>query len=134
MAVCPQECITVNGRRISKDDIIDLPSQESKATPEQLQSLMLGRRSIRRFKKDEVPEDVLKKIVEIAGSAPIGIPPTGVEITIYRGEKEVQEFAGKVISRFGKISRMLKVMSFIFRPFFNKRYSRNIQVFCLPCS
>ena len=43
---------------------------------------MAGRRSIRDFKDQEVGEDLIQKIIEAAVSAPMGIPPSDVNLVI----------------------------------------------------
>ncbi len=43
VTVCPNGSITVQGRRFELGRVVDLPPQESRATPEQLDALLLSR-------------------------------------------------------------------------------------------
>jgi ferredoxin len=47
-AVCPTGSITVRGRRFELGELVDLPPAHHRATAEQLDGLLLSRRSIRR--------------------------------------------------------------------------------------
>jgi ferredoxin/nitroreductase len=121
MMVCPSGAVTVTGRGISPDDLVPLPAVEARATADQLAALMLSRRSIRHFSDREVGADVLERIVEMASSAPMGIPPWDVGCVTIRGREEVQQLVGDVIKGyegFLKIFRpwLLKLM----RPFWGK--------------
>ena len=44
VAVCPKDCITVRGRDLFPQDIIAMPTKESRATYTQLKALMTGMR------------------------------------------------------------------------------------------
>ena len=104
MAICPTKAIEVSGREISVDDLVDLSEITSKTNFEQLKNLMIGRRSIRDFKDKEIGEDLIEKIIESACYAPMGIPPSDVQLVVFRGKDKVREFSFDVIDYFSKIS------------------------------
>lgn len=121
MMVCPQGAVTVTGRGISPEDLREQPPKEERATAEQLAALMLSRRSVRRFSDREVDAEDLERIVEMASTAPMGIPPWDVGCVTIRGREEVQRLAAEVIKGyegFLKVFRpwLLKVM----RPFWGQ--------------
>lgn len=121
MMVCPQGAVTVTGRGISPEDLLELPPKEERATAEQLAALMLSRRSVRRFSDREMDGEDLKRIVEMASTAPMGIPPWDVGCVTIRGREEVQRLAAEVVNGykgFLKVFRpwLLKVM----RPFWGQ--------------
>ncbi len=107
MAICPTGAITVTGREISSDDLIPIPPKEEKTNYDQLYKLMIGRRSIRDFKSKDVEEELISKIVEATQTAPMGIPPSDVYLTIFKGTKKVSEFSEDVIEHITKIKGML---------------------------
>ena len=76
-------------RCLSLDDIMEIPSKESRATYEQLKSLMLARRSIRDFRDKEVEREVIDKIINAASTSPMGLPPSDVEILVLDGLEAV---------------------------------------------
>jgi nitroreductase len=106
MMVCPQGSVTVTGRGISPDDLLPLPGREVQATPEALAALMQARRSVRRFSDQEVAPEVLDRIVEMAASAPMGIPPWDVGCVVVRGRQQVQRLADDIIKGY---ERFLKI-------------------------
>lgn len=107
MMVCPNGSITVSGRGMSPDDVIDLPSEEQRATSEQLSALMLSRRSIRTFTDTPVSRDTIDRIVNTASSAPMGIPPWEVGVSVLLGRDKVAELSKDAANGY---AGMLKVM------------------------
>ena len=97
MMVCPEGNITVTGRGISPDDLLPLPAREEMASADALAALMRSRRSVRRFKDREVDAELLERIVEMASSAPMAIPPWDVGCVVVRGHDKVRQLAAKVI-------------------------------------
>lgn len=93
MAVCPSGAVTVSGRGISPRDVMELPPLSDCATVGQLASLMRLRRSVRHFADREVEMEKVERILEMASTAPMGIPPTDVEVLVFAGRRKVQEFA-----------------------------------------
>lgn len=104
MAVCPTRAIEVSGREMSGDDLIDLSEIKVKTNYDQIKNLMIGRRSIRDFKDKEIEDELIEKIIESAGYAPMGIPPSDVQLIVFRGKDKVREFSFDVIDYFNKIS------------------------------
>jgi ferredoxin len=82
MAVCPTKAIEISGREISVDDLVDLSEITNKSNFEQLKNLMVGRRSARDFKDKEIAEELIEKIIESSSYAPMGIPPSDVQLMI----------------------------------------------------
>jgi nitroreductase/NAD-dependent dihydropyrimidine dehydrogenase PreA subunit len=85
MAVCPTRAVQVEG--------LDLAGfqdfAEPLATPQALLALMRRRRSMRVFEDRPVPREVLQQIVDAAATAPMGIPPSGVEVTVLSRREQV---------------------------------------------
>lgn len=93
MAVCPTGAIRVHGRTLSEDDLMDLPSKESAASFEQLQALYLRRRSVRDFKDKAVEPEKIRKILEAASTAPMGLPPSDVNVLVLDSKDKTRAFA-----------------------------------------
>ncbi len=107
MMVCPEECIEVRGRGIAMADLMPLPPKESRASLEALRNTMRSRRSVRRFADREVSPDQLERVVDMAATGPMGIPPWDVGVATVAGFAAVQELAAEIIDGY---RRMLKVM------------------------
>jgi NAD-dependent dihydropyrimidine dehydrogenase PreA subunit/nitroreductase len=103
MAVCPVNAIEISGREMTVDDRIDLSEMKNKPSYELLQNLMIGRRSIRDFKDVELEDGLIQKIIEAAVSAPMGLPPSDVQLVVFKGKEKVREFSFDVLDYFGKI-------------------------------
>ena len=107
VAICPNDAITVAGRTLTMDDFATIPSKESRASYNELFSLLLSRRSVRDFKEKEVPEDIIEKILEAAKTAPMGIPPSDVEVLVLNGANKVRNFSNDMISYFSILKRFI---------------------------
>jgi len=103
MAVCPTQAIVVSGREMSAEDLIDLSGMKEKSNYENLMNLMIGRRSIRDFKEIEIPEEVIDQIISAAASAPMGLPPSDVNLLVIKGKENVRNFSFDVIDYFSKV-------------------------------
>jgi ferredoxin len=93
-AVCPKEALTVTGRCLSAGDLFPLPPVEENAAYESLLNLFVRRRSIREFKDRPVEPELLKKILDAAQTAPMGIPPSDVNALVLDSAEKVLRFSG----------------------------------------
>ena len=97
MMVCPEEAVSVTGRGVSPDDLFPLPDPVAGATADQLAALMQSRRSVRRFSEREVDPAVVERVVELAATAPMGIPPWDIGCVAVHGREEVRRIAAEVM-------------------------------------
>jgi nitroreductase len=93
MAVCPAGAIEIHGRELSPGDLFELPDKGSAATYGQLLSLLQRRRSVREFKDIPVERDLVEKILAAARTAPMGIPPSDVNVLVWDSREKVRAFA-----------------------------------------
>lgn len=135
VAVCPRDCITVTGRAMSPGDFFAIPPIGNRATHGQLKSLMLARRSTRNFKDRSIDKETIDRIIDTASTAPMGIPPSDVEITVFSGKEKVQAFA-KDITGLMYRSRWFfgPVMRTLLRPFIGKAFAELSRTFIYPIS
>lgn len=132
-AVCPQMCIVIEGREMSEQDLIDLPSREQRADYEQLQALLLGRRSIRDFKDQEVAAEVIQKILDAVSTAPMGLPPSEVQVLVLQGFDSVKEFAVDMVKVFRSSKWLFSPLALgIMRPFIGKEAYDLMKTFAAP--
>jgi nitroreductase len=121
MAVCPQGCITVNGRCFSPEDVVEPARDAVPASYNQLFDLMLKRRSVRNFTDEEVSHEHITKIITAATTAPMGIPPSEVGVTVLAGREKVAAFREDLIAQIRRMKRILaKPMVYVMRPFMSK--------------
>lgn len=133
MAACPSGSITVKGRRMSEKSLLPMPSRDACATPDQLESLLLRRRSIRSFERKAVDKEMIDHIIRIASSAPMGIPPSDVCITVLEG-KSLKEFREDMMRYFKGMSRFMsnRLVMGLMRRFSKKVDYEQMRDFVLP--
>ena len=93
MAVCPTGAIEIHGRTISPDDLFDLPPRDRIANYNQTLSLLQMRRSIRKFKNKTIEPEIIEKILDAAGTAPMGLPPSDVSVMLLDSKEKTRAFA-----------------------------------------
>ncbi len=133
MMVCPTGSVEVRGRGISPEDLLPLPKQEEKAAPEAFEALIRSRRSVRQFRDEDVDPGVLRRIVEAAASAPMGIPPWDVGCVVVRGRKDVAELAAEVVKGYEGFLKMFRPgLLALLGPFMKRTLREQFRSFILP--
>lgn len=133
MAVCPTESIAVTGRGMTADDRIDLPAHEQLATAEQLETLFVSRRSIRRFKDEEIDRATIDKILEMTATAPMGIPPSDVGMIVFHGHERVRALTADACDSFERMARAFNPIALTFmRLFAGREQHRLMRDFVKP--
>jgi nitroreductase/NAD-dependent dihydropyrimidine dehydrogenase PreA subunit len=110
VAVCANDAIIVTGRTLTIDDYS--PLKHVGLDPESLYNLMLNRRSIRDFKSQPVPDELIDQILRMASTAPMGIPPSDVGVLLIKGQDKVREFSFDFIEILKQMQTMLKPVPF----------------------
>ncbi|GAM11785.1 electron transport complex subunit RsxC [Geobacter sp. OR-1] len=133
MMVCPAECVRVTGRGISAADLVPLAPPEERADRKALAALMQARRSVRRFREEEPPAELLQQIVAMAASGPMGIPPWDVGCAVIAGRERVQVLAGEVVNGYSGMLRILKpwVLA-VMRPIMKRPAFEQMSGFIVP--
>jgi ferredoxin len=93
MAICPTGAIKIEGRFTSPDDLFPLADKSELASYEALLKLFQRRRSIREFKDKPVELGLIDKIIAAASFAPMGIPPSDVNILVMNGKEKAFQFS-----------------------------------------
>lgn len=121
MMVCPTGAVTVTGRGVSSKDLLPLPGPDKRANADQLEALMRARRSIRRFRETPVDPKLVERVVEMASTAPMGIPPWDVGCVSVIGREEVRQIANEVIKGYEGFLKIFKPwLLALMRPFIGK--------------
>ncbi len=87
MAACPTRSITVEG--LSYDMFEPLSGSVIGSDP--LYATLVTRRSVRNYKKDRVPKKAVESIIRAAATAPMGVPPTDVEVLVMDRRADIEE-------------------------------------------
>ena len=133
MAICPSGAIEIFGRELSPNDLFNIPPQKSIAGFEQLLALLQHRRSIREFQDKDVKPELIEKILAAAKTAPMGLPPSDVNVLIIVGKEKTRSFA-KDFSEYLKTMRFMTSDLFLFlmRPFWGKENNELFKEFIKP--
>ncbi|MBM3474433.1 MAG: hypothetical protein FJX75_14310 [Armatimonadetes bacterium] len=86
MAACPTEAVSVPP--LGCADFPALPAGAADLAA--LEALFLERRSVRRFTEEPVSREALEEIVRLSATAPFGVPPTDVEVTVFSTREQIQ--------------------------------------------
>ena len=92
MAICPEGAITISGRTTSAADLFELPDKERMAGYDQVLALLQHRRSIREFKDQPIDDVITEKILKAARTAPMGLPPSDVNVLVINSKDKNTEF------------------------------------------
>lgn len=133
VAVCPFDAIMVEGRTLSKEDFVDIPNVKARSTYDQLFSLMQARRSIRDFKEKEVEMELINYILEASVTAPMGVPPSSVEVLVLNGREKVRGFSFEFIDFIAKYKKLINPLTIsALRPFIGKEDYNTYKTFIIP--
>lgn len=132
-AVCPQDCIQVQGRDLSAEDFFPLPQTPSAATYPALQALLQRRRSVRNFSTKEVPSEVVEQILAAAATSPMGIPPSEVGVLVVHGFELVSAFKTAVLEEMKTWRRWTNPLALtLMRPFIGPENYQMFGAFIRP--
>ena len=133
VAICPQACITVNGRDLGPEDVLDLPPRETWASYHQLRGLMAARRSVRDFTDRPVTPEVVASILDAASSAPMGLPPSEVGVVVLNGRERVRAFRNDLLDTIRSTRWIFHpAMLALMRPFMSKESHAMLKSFVGP--
>jgi len=121
MAVCPNDAIEIHGRTMSPSGLFELPSEKSTAGYEQLLSLYQRRRSVREFRDKPVGKEMADKIMSAAMTAPMGLPPSDINVLVLDSKEKNRAFAKDFCDLLETIKWFVSDwFTFLMRPFWGK--------------
>ena len=133
MAICPKDAIKIEGRCISSDDLEKIQASKNTAGYDDLLRLLRKRRSIREFRERDVEKKIINRIIEAASTAPMGLPPSDVNILVLDSVKKVRAFSFDFCDYLGKMQWLIsKPFLTVMRPFWGKENSEVFKSFVKP--
>lgn len=87
-AVCPTGALSILGHR--PEDAVKLAGNLPEA--EKLETLMRGRRSVRRFLDENVDPQVIRRLLDVAANAPTGVNARKVRFTVIDDRETMKKF------------------------------------------
>lgn len=96
VAVCPQNAVSISGFEDAPEEII----HDTKPDPDDFLAMMKGRRTIRQFTGQDVPQEIIEKIIEAGRYTPTGRNIQGVSYVVLReGLDECERLAVSLLRR-----------------------------------
>ncbi|MBN1928773.1 MAG: nitroreductase family protein [Chlorobiaceae bacterium] len=93
LAICPTGAISILG--FSPDD--STPLDGNLPAPGQLETLIAGRRSVRRYRPENLPPELIGKLVSVASFAPTGVNARKVRFTVLDDREKTARFRDEVM-------------------------------------
>ena len=133
MAICPENAIDVTGRCLTPNDLFLFTEPSVKPDYNSLLQLFQSRRSIRKFKDQPVSREVIDLILTAAQTAPMGVPPSDVNVVVLQGKEKVRQFSSDYCNLLDK-NRWFVSGWFLalMTPFYDKRTIRFFKKFIRP--
>jgi len=133
MAICPTGAITVEGRHLSSADLFELPPKSEVASYESFLKLLQRRRSMREFKDKPVEQDLIEKVLDAAMTAPMGIPPSDVNVMVLNNGEKVFRFSKDYCEYLENLKWMVSPMGLMFiKLFYSKQDYEMFRDFIKP--
>ncbi len=133
MAICPEGAIQVTGRCLSPEDLFLLNGAAVKSDYPSLYKLLQSRRSLREYKDIPVSREVIDQVISAAQTAPMGIPPSDVNLLVLDSKEKVRQFSSDFCRMLNK-NRWLVSGWFLtlMRPFYGKQNDELFRKFLRP--
>lgn len=80
LAVCPTAAVSILGKNPDESE----PLEGNMPDPARLTTLIKGRRSVRRYKEEDLPSELIDELLEIACHAPTGVNARSVLFTVVK--------------------------------------------------
>ncbi|MBZ4643073.1 MAG: 4Fe-4S dicluster protein [Deferribacteraceae bacterium] len=98
LAVCPTGALSIFG----KNPLKSINSQEINIDGNELEKFIKYRKTIRKFKQDELPLETINKLIEVTSYAPSGHNSKKTMLTVTGTKKETDSLINLMMDRFEK--------------------------------
>jgi nitroreductase/NAD-dependent dihydropyrimidine dehydrogenase PreA subunit len=104
-SVCPVEAILHEASAVGEDS---KPGPEPATPPERLMLLLRERRSVRNYRAEPVPKEVLERIVEAGRYAPTGSNSQNVHYVVVTAPAEIDRLRGMTIAFYERVFGLVR--------------------------
>jgi nitroreductase/NAD-dependent dihydropyrimidine dehydrogenase PreA subunit len=101
LAICPTAAVSILERK--PENSLALPGD--RPSPEQLELLMKGRRSVRRYQEENLEPELLQRLLETAWHAPTGVNSRQVLFTVVDDRAKLARLRDEVMASLGSLVR-----------------------------
>jgi len=99
LAVCPSGAISILGKDPGASQLL----AGTFPAPAQMSALIKGRRSVRRYRNEDVDAALIDELLDVAGYAPTGVNSQSVLFTVVKERTVMDSLRGEVFERLGKL-------------------------------
>lgn len=101
LAVCPTGAVSILGLKPENSQ----PLFGNYPDPAKLETLIRGRRSVRRYKDENLEPELVQRLLEVAWHAPTGVNARQVRFTLVDGLEKVAKLRDQVMAGLGRLVR-----------------------------
>jgi len=101
LAICPTGAVSILG--IRPEDSLKLARNLPVA--KQMETLIKGRRSVRRYKDEDLEPDLIQKLLEVAWHAPTGVNSRQVRFSVVDARKTMATFRAELMTELRELIR-----------------------------
>lgn len=101
-AVCPTGAVSILG--LDPEESIPLTG-DWRPDPAKLETLMKGRRSVRRYKKENLEPELMQRLLEVAWHAPTGVNTRQVRFTVIDDREKLAAFREELLAGIARLVR-----------------------------
>lgn len=101
LAICPTGAVSILGVRPTGSR----PLQGNFPDPEKLETLIKGRRSVRRYKEENLEPELLQRLLEVAWHAPTGVNSRKVRFTVVDDREKLARLRDGVMAGLARLMR-----------------------------
>ncbi len=99
LAVCPTGAVSILGKNPDDSQLL----AGAFPTPDQMTVLIKGRRSVRRYRDEEVAASLIDELLDTAGHAPTGVNAQGVLFTVVKERAVMKTLRQEVMARLSRL-------------------------------
>jgi len=99
LAVCPSGAISILGKDPEASQLL----AGTFPAPAQMSALIKGRRSVRRYRDDDVDAALIDELLDVAGYAPTGVNSQSVLFTVVKERTVMDSLRREVFERLGEL-------------------------------
>ena len=101
LAICPEAALSILGFNPGEN----IPLADNYPHPDQLEVLMKGRRSVRRYLDENLDPALLQRLLEVAWHAPTGVNSRQVRFTVVDNREKLGQLRDVVMKGIGRLVR-----------------------------
>ena len=101
LAICPTGAVSILGLKPTGS----LPLAGAYPNPGQMEALLKGRRSVRRYKEENLDPELIQHLLEVAWHAPTGVNSRQVRFTVVDDREKLAALRDEIMAGLGKLVR-----------------------------